>query len=141
MSCHFKIPFFHFSPLLSVHVLIPFCVNLKMIERDFTDVCDTEAVAWRVCLETNLGSKTINQLCSLQLSQFDRCVATWREEVGDSVQLKGENQGEPPFQCAAISCLIGECLRKYNYDFDRCTPHTNFFKHCVRSFYGEDYIS
>ncbi|KAG5496115.1 hypothetical protein JKF63_02416 [Porcisia hertigi] len=110
-------------------------------ENAFDDVCDDEANAWRICLETNLGGKNLHKKCNVHQQVFDTCVAAWRANVGSAVKVKGEKEGEPPSQCAAMSCLIGECLRQYNYDFDRCGPHTQFFKHCVRSFYGQDYIS
>ncbi|CAJ1032343.1 conserved hypothetical protein [Leishmania braziliensis MHOM/BR/75/M2904] len=107
----------------------------------FDDVCSNEANGWTTCLETNLGSKDLHRKCDVHQQTFDTCVAEWRAKVGSAVQVKGENEGDPPFQCAAMSCLIGECLRKYDYNFDRCKPHTQFFKYCVKSFYGRDYIS
>lgn len=107
----------------------------------FDEVCDDEANTWRICLEKNLGAKDLHAKCDARQQTFDTCMSEWRAKVGHAVQVKGENEGEPPFQCAALSCLIGECLRKHNYDFDRCQPHMAFFKHCVKSFYGQDYIS
>ncbi|KAG5470025.1 hypothetical protein LSCM4_02716 [Leishmania orientalis] len=107
----------------------------------FDDVCASEANGWSFCLEANLGDENLHKKCGMHQQKFDACVAAWRANVGSSVQLKGKNEGEPPSQCAAMSCLIGECLRKYNYNFDRCTPHTHLFKYCVKSFYGQDYVS
>ncbi|KAG5470451.1 hypothetical protein LSCM1_01695 [Leishmania martiniquensis] len=110
-------------------------------EMPFDDVCASEASSWSVCLETNLGDRDLHEKCNAHRLKFDACVAAWRAKVGSSVQVKGKNEGEPPSQCAAMSCLIGECLRKYNYNFDRCKSHTEFFKYCVKSLYGQDYIS
>ncbi|KPI88976.1 hypothetical protein ABL78_1942 [Leptomonas seymouri] len=110
-------------------------------EASYDDVCDDEANSWRVCLEANLGGKDIRKKCDSFKQTFDTCITKWRQEVGSQVRVKGENEGDPPFQCAAMSCLIGHCLRTHNWDFERCKPHTEFFKHCVKSFYGDDYIS
>ncbi|CBZ29441.1 conserved hypothetical protein [Leishmania mexicana MHOM/GT/2001/U1103] len=107
----------------------------------FDDVCANEANAWCICLENNLGGKDVHKKCGVQQQTFDTCVSAWRAKVGNVVQVKGENEGEPPLQCASMSCHIGECLRKYNYDFERCKPHMQFFKYCVKSFYGQDYIA
>ncbi|CAD2216393.1 hypothetical protein AGDE_00202 [Angomonas deanei] len=104
------------------------------------DVCDNEANKWRICIEQELGKATASATCANDKAVFDQCITQWRARVGPSVQIKGKNEGEPADQCAAMSCLIGECLRKYNYDFKRCELPMGCFKHCVKSFYGSEYI-
>lgn len=107
---------------------------------DYTAVCDDEAGEWRKCVEVFLGQPALHSACESKRQTFDQCITTWRKVVGPSVQVKGENEGDPPFQCAAMSCLVGECLRKFSYDFDRCRPPMQFFKHCVAQYYGSEYI-
>lgn len=111
------------------------------IAEKYQDVCDDQANKLRVCVEKNLGSKEVMALCDRLSAEFDGCVAAWRAEVGDGVRVKGINQGDPPFQCAAMSCLVGECLKKYDYQFDRCRAPMNYFKRCVKGFYGSEYIN
>lgn len=103
--------------------------------------CDGSANEWRKCVERNLGDKAVATKCESSKQMFDTCVDKWREVVGPSAKVKGTNEGDPPEQCAAMSCLVGECLRTYNYEFARCKPPMDFFKHCVKKFYGSEYIT
>lgn len=114
--------------------------RMKTEPEDYSEVCDNEANSWRICVEKNLGGMEIRRACEPHKETFDKCIASWRAKVGPSVQVKGENEGEPPLQCAAMSCLVGECLRQFNYDFQRCKPPMDFFKHCVQGLYGSQYI-
>ncbi|KEG14757.1 hypothetical protein DQ04_00321260 [Trypanosoma grayi] len=104
-------------------------------------VCEDEADNWRKCTEKNLGSSDLDQICTKELSSFDQCIAAWRSGVGHSVRIKGENEGEPPPQCAAMSCLIGLCLRNNGYNFEGCKIPMQYFKHCVKSLYGSEYVT
>jgi hypothetical protein len=108
---------------------------------DSTDVCWNESQRWFQCAEENLLNKKLDDICAGQRGSFDQCVTQWRAVVGPSVKLKGENQGEPPLQCAAMGCLIAACIKKVSYDFDRCTHVTKSFKHCVKGLYGSEYIN
>uniref|UniRef100_D3TR31 CHCH domain-containing protein n=1 Tax=Glossina morsitans morsitans TaxID=37546 RepID=D3TR31_GLOMM len=81
-----------------------------------SEVCDDETNNWRACVEDNLSAPDLDRKCS-------------------------ENEGEPPPQCAAMSCLIGACLRKNGYSFERCKLPMHYFKHCVKSFYGSEYVT
>lgn len=115
---------------------------LKTIRMDLGSVCADESNHWRKCIEANLlRYKTVAADCEAQQSEFDKCVLQWRQGAGAGVQVKGENPGDPPPQCQAHSCLIGECLRRTAYSFDVCAPPMAFFKHCVRTLYGSEYVS
>ncbi|RNF05649.1 hypothetical protein TraAM80_04482 [Trypanosoma rangeli] len=103
-------------------------------------ICDDEATKWRRCTEQNLGDLNLEKKCTVELAAFDQCIVSWRLNGAKDVKIKGTNEGEPPPQCAGLSCLIGRCLQQTNYDFSRCKVHMQHFKHCVRSFYGSEYI-
>jgi hypothetical protein len=106
------------------------------------DVCWNESQTWFKCVEQNsLSPKLFDETCQPQRLTFDECVQKWRSAVGPSVKLKGDNQGEPPLQCAAMSCLIATCIKKTNYDFDKCSQITRSFKHCVKGLYGSEYVA
>ncbi|RNF05129.1 uncharacterized protein Tco025E_07856 [Trypanosoma conorhini] len=105
-----------------------------------SSICAEEATKWRQCIEQHLGDLNLERRCSDELALFDHCIASWRLNGAKDVKIKGENEGEPAPQCAALSCLIGTCLRKTNYDFSRCSVPMQYFKHCVKSFYGSEYI-
>ncbi|EPY31531.1 hypothetical protein STCU_00162 [Strigomonas culicis] len=110
------------------------------MSTDPYEICDDEANQWRICVEKHLGQPEVHTACEGAQAQFDSCISVWRARVGPAVSIKGRNEGEPPDQCAAMSCLVGECLRKYNYDFKRCKPPMDFFKYCVKGFYGSEYV-
>lgn len=104
------------------------------------DVCDEEANRWRVCMENSLGNKSARKMCLPCEHAFDSCILSWRAKVGPDVRIKGMNEGDPPLQCAAMSCLVGSCLRTFNYDFDRCKEPMDCFKKCVKAYFGDEYI-
>jgi hypothetical protein len=104
------------------------------------DVCWGESQTWFQCIEGNLLNPKLMQVCTAQRESFDKCVGQWRAVVGPCVKLKGANQGEPPLQCAGISCLIAQCTVKVNWDFDKCTQVTKSFKHCVKGLYGKEFV-
>ncbi|CBH18423.1 protein of unknown function (DUF1903), putative [Trypanosoma equiperdum] len=106
-----------------------------------SEVCDDETNNWRACVEDNLSAPDLDRKCSKYIDSFNRCIASWRTKVGYDVKVRGENEGEPPPQCAAMSCLIGACLRKNGYSFERCKLPMHYFKHCVKSFYGSEYVT
>ncbi|ORC88444.1 uncharacterized protein TM35_000173160 [Trypanosoma theileri] len=106
-----------------------------------SDICDDEANTWRICVEKNLGNRELEFKCVNEQALFDRCIRDWRSNGGQNVKIKGENEGEPPPQCAAMSCLVGLCLRNTDYDFQRCGLPMQYFKHCVKSFYGSEYVT
>ncbi|KAF8279399.1 hypothetical protein TcBrA4_0020430 [Trypanosoma cruzi] len=105
-----------------------------------SNICDEEVTTWRKCIERNLGDHKLEKKCSAELALFDRCIASWRLNGAKEVKIRGESEGEPPPQCAALSCLIGTCLRNTDYDFSRCKVPMQYFKHCVKSFYGSEYV-
>ncbi|CUG87363.1 transmembrane protein, putative [Bodo saltans] len=106
------------------------------------EVCHMESNEWRKCVEQHLTQhKTVTATCLPLQSSFDKCVSDWRAtSSGKGVSVRGENPGDPPPQCAAHSCLIGACLRSTSYDFDKCEPPMRFFKHCVKSLYGSEFV-
>ena len=104
------------------------------------EVCGSESYTWFQCVEKHLLDREGANKCLPPREAFDSCVRAWRTVVGPNVKLKGENQGEPPIQCAAMGCLIEACLKKTMYDSDRCRPITAGFKHCVKGLYGSEFV-
>jgi hypothetical protein len=110
-----------------------------MIEN--AEVCASEATHWRRCIESHLTNPDVRRTCCDLREAFDRCVLEWRKVVGHNVQVRGDEPGDPPPQCAAHSCLVGECMRGNGYDYSKCTGPMSEFKHCVKQLFGSEYIS
>lgn len=103
-------------------------------------VCFDEAVSWRECTQRNIKEpKKISAMCDSYGDQFDVCVKKWRD-TGCTKKLKGAGVGDPPNQCAGMSCLIARCVEENNYNFDLCTTPSSYFKRCVTGLYGSPYI-
>ncbi|KAH8613372.1 hypothetical protein ERJ75_000792900 [Trypanosoma vivax] len=106
-----------------------------------SNICAEEANKWRLCVEQHIRASNVASRCADAVAQFDSCIVAWRTQVGPDARVSGENEGEPPPQCAALSCLIGHCLRENGYNFERCKLSVQYFKHCVKSYYGSDYVA
>ena len=107
---------------------------------DHNEACFPEANQWRLCLEVNLHEKNLDAHCGPLEKTLKTCVTSWRRIVGPDVKVKGKNQGDPPKQCAAVSCLVERCLKDTKYNFDACSLITQKFKACVKEFYGSEYV-
>jgi hypothetical protein len=105
-------------------------------------VCDDEATAWRKCTADNYrdASLDLSAACAAPIAAFDRCAAGWRAAAGPSVQVKGAGPGDPPPQCALMSCVYGRCVEDTKYDFDKCKQPMQMFKRCVKTFYLSEYV-
>lgn len=104
------------------------------------EACALETDAWRRCVEANLADKAVQELCAADEAIFDACTGAWRRAVGPTVRVRGERQGEPPPQCAAMACLIERCLFETRFDHQQCALPSRFFKKCVKAFYTEEYV-
>lgn len=103
-------------------------------------ICLDEAVQWRECAQRHIREpRRISHMCDGLGEQFDQCVKRWRD-TGCTKRLMGPRTGEPPSQCAGMSCLVGRCLEENNYNFDACITPSNYFKQCVKGLYGSIYI-
>lgn len=104
------------------------------------DVCWDESQRWSECVSTNFHSKNLEAECERPKLAFDNCITAWRHEVGYEMRIKGDHRGEPPPQCAAMSCLFQRCLQETQYDTEQCRKPMAQFKHCVKALYLDEFI-
>eukprot|EP00758_Cryptobia_borreli_P000660 Tbor_TRINITY_DN1394_c0_g1::TRINITY_DN1394_c0_g1_i1::g.12498::m.12498 len=114
-----------------------------MTEVDDKSVCLDLGLKWQVCVTEHISEpQQIEKHCNSHADAFEACVENWRNEglINKMKKIKGDNVGDPPPQCAPLSCTIGECLRVNNYKFEECTVPSSYFKRCVKAMYGSEYI-
>lgn len=115
--------------------------------RGDPSVCADEAWKWQVCATDTYSAatakpeqQTLAGACGAERSEFDHCVAEWRRRVGDGVKLRGDHQGEPPEQCAPLSCVYQSCMQTAQWNDARCRGAMLQFKHCVKQLHGSEFV-
>lgn len=104
----------------------------------YDGVCRKESEAWVQCVEANYKA---HDVCAHLQAPFDACLVAWRKEVGPNLRVKGRGIGEPALQCAPLSCIIEKCLFENSYDMKVCGQALKPFRHCVKHFYGSEYVT
>lgn len=108
-------------------------------------VCAVQVDVWRQCAEDNVADPAaLRARCDPLAENFEKCIVEWRTADNGrnaTTQLRGEGPGEPPIQCAPLSCMIASCLHQNKFEFSKCQIPSEYFKRCVKGLYGSEYIT
>eukprot|EP00906_Rhabdomonas_costata_P024886 RCo035689 len=90
--------------------------------------CREEIDEFRNCLQRT-DYKV--ERCGAQDRKKERCLERWREKNRIETVKHDTAVVRPPPECRALACAIEGCMKKFNFDLDKCQYAVDEFKSCV----------